>query len=73
MGLDHPQILVSIEGPGTNFLWLMCDDCILLFPPFRSSYYSLVFLHSSFEKPLTMILNLKHLKYSIIPVSLEYC
>lgn len=33
MGLDHAQILVSIEGPETNFLWLMRDDCILLFLP----------------------------------------
>lgn len=33
MGLDHPQILVFIEGPRTNFLWLVCDDCILLFLP----------------------------------------
>ena len=28
MGPDHPWILVSVEGPGTNPLWILRDDCI---------------------------------------------
>ena len=28
MGLEHPQISVSVLGPGTNPLWIPRDDCM---------------------------------------------
>ena len=28
-GLEHPRILVSTVGPGTNPLWLLMEDCSL--------------------------------------------
>ena len=26
-GLEHPQSLVSVGGPGTNHFWILKDDC----------------------------------------------
>ena len=37
-GLEHWQILVSQESPGTNTLWILKDDCITFFSGETSTF-----------------------------------
>lgn len=61
-GLEHPRILVSTVGPGTNPLWLLREDCSLdgksqpNFPYFSWFYIFggfVMFLNG--EKPLCFV------------------
>lgn len=59
--LEHPQILVSTVGPGTNPLWLLREDCSLdVKPRLNFSYFSWFYIFGGFVMFLNEGITLFH-------------